>query len=351
MKRLLLCMILLSFVLSVVTEGIGFWRRLDPVPVTGAPGQAIVGTGDNLFLIRTDAETNASEFWSYDGADRSWTNRSEDVIVGFDDVDNNDRRGLPVSLFFPGTAIVRETEEDDDEDLLYILSGGTDDGEQRAFYRMDIRNLNRPVLERLADTPNDQGEGNALVWDPFGKRLYALLGNERIGGHFVRYDPRFDRWESLSFPEDWDCLGPGAGMVSLGQFGIYALEGDCRRNSDESQFAVYDLFRSRWTNLNSLPASNGPGGSLLSIGEFDTSQDTFLYAFNGGINSDEGQAVFRYNIDNSFWIPLDLEQICPVGFYSGNRAGYVDGAIHVYQGASGDYPCRGDGLLQLLGVN
>lgn len=350
MKRLLLSLILLSFILSVVSEGVGFWRRLDPVPVAGAPGQAIVGTGEHLFLIRTDGETNASQFWTYDGDDRRWTDRSEDIIVGFDDQDNNDRRGLSDGLFQTGTAMAW-VNDDDDDNFLYILGGGSDDGDHRAFYRLDIRNLNRPVLERLADTPHDQGEGNAMVWDPFGKRMYALIGSERLEGEFVRYDPRFNRWETLPFPEEWNCLGPGSAMVSFGAFGIYALEGDCRGTQSESRFVVYDLFRSRWTDLNSLPASNGPGGSLLNIGQFDSNEDTFIYAFNGGEMAEDGQEVYRYNIDNGLWRRLELEQLCPVGGYPGNRAGYVDEAIHIYQGAPGDFPCRGDGLLQLLGVN
>ena len=128
MKRLLLSLILLSFILSVVSEGVGFWRRLDPVPVAGAPGQAIVGTGEHLFLIRTDGETNASQFWTYDGDDRRWTDRSEDIIVGFDDQDNNDRRGLSDGLFQTGTAMAW-VNDDDDDNFLYILGGGTDDGD------------------------------------------------------------------------------------------------------------------------------------------------------------------------------------------------------------------------------
>ena len=101
-----------------------------------------------------------------------------------------------------------------------------------------------------------------------------------------------------------------------------------------------------------MPESVGAGGSLLSVAEFDKSQSLFLFAQAGGRRQAPGFGVYRYNIDNNFWLRL-VDHTCPAGTFTGNRLGYVNNAIHYWQGSPSraEYVCGGNGFLQLLGLN
>lgn len=335
MKKRFALVVVLLFSISFLTSAAGFWRRLPAAPVSGAAGQAIVGVGDFSYLIWNDSLENAPQFWVYAAETRSWT--------------PGETRGLPPGAFRPGTALVWN-----EANRLYALGGGnSDDEDRRAFYGYGLSISRRNQWVRLADTPHPQGAGNALVWDAFTGKSYAFLGSEQLESAFVRYDPAVDRWETLPFPEGWICSGPGAALASLGRFGLYAFQGDCTDNRENGNFAVYDPFRSEWRSLPPLPTAGGAGGSLLWVGNFDASQNLFIYALSGGAKNAPGFGVYRFYLDNNRWEQL-VDHVCPTGVFTGNRLAYVDGAIHYWQGSPDSqdfgFDCGGNAFLQLLGL-
>jgi len=303
-----LAAVALVFCLAAVPATAQFvWLRLADAPAPGAPGQAVAGAGDALFTVRDDGET--ASLWRYD-PDAGWSARGT--------------RGLPDPAFGPGAALAWNGAE-----ALFALGG---EGTDNALYRYD---LGRDRWSRLADTPAPQGDGDALAWNASSEVLYALLGGAGRDAGLLQYDAVRDRWDALPLPESWDCTGPGAGLASLGRFGLYALRGAC--DGADGDFARFDPFRREWTELPPLPGGAGAGGSLL----WHPDRPSVLYALAG-----QGGAIYRYVLDDRFWERLpDLP--CPVGQFSGNRLAFVDGALHVWQGAPADFRCGGDALLAL----
>ncbi len=328
-KKALLTLALVA-ALGVWAEGVGFWRQLPGSPVVGAPGQGLASTGERLYLAWGQDAQSAPQFWAYEPDDQAWTAQSVE--------------GLPAGAFRAGTALAW-----DGDRYIYALGGAApEDLNRRALFRFDLRQRR---WVGLAETPHPQGAGNALAWDPFSQRLYALLGSERVDSAFARYNPSINRWETLPFPPGWDCTGAGTGLVSLRQFGVYALQGKCLERQELGRFAVYNPFRSAWTALAGLPQAVGAGGSLLWLGEFVEDQKTFMLALAGGLSGQPGFAVYRYNLDANFWFRL-VDHTCPPGVYPGNRLGVVKGTVHFWQGAPADgaFACGGNALMQLLGI-
>ncbi len=306
MRKLVLMAMILC--LSAVPATAQFvWLRLADAPVPGAPGQAFAGAGEALYLARDDGETTA--FWRF-APDDGWAERGT--------------RGLPETAFGPGAALAWDGAE-----ALYALGG---EGTNGALYRYD---LGRDRWSRLADTPAPQGAANALAWNASGEVLYALLGGTGQDVGLLQYDPPRNRWDPLPLPDSWNCAGPGAGLASLGRFGLYALRGAC--DGADGDFARFDPFRRQWTELPPLPGEAGAGGALL----WHPERPAFVHALVG-----QGRAIYRYVLDNRFWERLpDLP--CPVGAFAGNRLAFLDGALHVWQGAPVDFRCGGDALLAL----
>lgn len=340
LKKRFALIIVLLFSISLLVNATGFWRKLPAAPVSGAAGQAIIGTGDFSYLIWDDSPENEPQFWIYAAKTRDWM--------------PGETRGLPAGAFRPGTTLVW-----DEANMLYALGGGnSDDDDRRAFYGYDLSIPRSSTARgnqwvRLADAPHPQGAGNALVWDAFTGKIYAFLGSEQLESAFGRYDPVDNRWETLPFPEDWVCSGPGAALASLGRFGVYAFQGDCIDGQEEGNFAVYNPFRSEWRSLPPLPTAVGAGGSLLWIGNFDASQNLFIFALSGGTENAPGFGVYRFHLDSTRWEQL-ADHVCPTGAFTGNRLAYVDTAIHYWQGTpdSPDFGlgCSGNAFLQLLGL-
>lgn len=327
-KKIAFIVILLCLI-PVLNNAQGLWLRLDDAPLSGARGEAVVGTDDALYLVWTrgiDAET---EFWEYSTVSQRWRSLTT--------------AGLPSGVFRAGTALAW-----DGDHTLYVLPGARqEDAERTTFFKFDIQENH---WEQLRDTPHPQGSGNALAWDSFSKQLYAFLGSGDKGSAFARFDPGRRRWELLSLHPDWDCTGAGASLTSLGRFGVYALQGRCDADRANGAFALFNPFRIEWQLFPSLPAEEGvgEGGSLLWLGALDQSQSSFIYALAGGARGDgPGSEFYRFRLDANRWERL-ADIPCPIGFYVGNRLAYVGGALHAWQGslASERFICGGNALLK-----
>ncbi|MEM2530738.1 MAG: hypothetical protein QXL32_06475 [Candidatus Bathyarchaeia archaeon] len=55
----------------------------------------------------------------------------------------------------------------------------------------------------LRDTPYPQGAGDAIAYSGYDGRLYALLGSNKHGAGFSRYDPSSGPWEKLVIIPSW----------------------------------------------------------------------------------------------------------------------------------------------------
>jgi hypothetical protein len=327
--KLTLLIILIAVTSTVAAQG--FWRRLPAPPFASAVAEAVVGTGDNFYVLRSDGETEP-ELWWYAAETREWS------LVN--------ASGLDIGELRPGTSLAWDGDE-----TLYALGGGVDDDDLRALYRISLTNPRRATWERMADTPHSQGDGNALVWDHTGERLYALMGSQELGGAFAIYDPNRNHWDELTFPAEWGCIGPGTSLVSLGLFGVYALQGQCNSSLlEETRFSFYSPFSLRWEPRANFPDVNDAGGSMLWFGHLNLSQSVLIYALSGGLDGAPGANTYRFNLDNGRWNQL-AAQFCAVGGYVGNRLGYVDEAVHVWQGSPDTFSCGGSAFLQLLGID
>jgi len=320
LTKRVVCIVALLLFSAQAMDAQGLWSRLDDAPVGGARAAAVVGTGEALYLIWNESNDRAPQFWRYGVADGRWSALNT--------------QGLPRGAFGPGASLVW-----DEQHTLYALGGGqTNDSARTTFYRYD---LETNLWTRLGDTPHPQGTGNALVWDPASKRIHAMLGSTELGSAFARYDPRFDRWSALPFPDFWGCTDAGASLTSLGRFGLFAFKGRCEGKAN-GDFALFNPFKLQWQALPALPLELGvdAGASLLWLGGFDSRQATFVYALGGG------DAFYRFRLDDNRWERLsDLP--CPVGTHPGNRLAYLGGTLSVWQGAPASSRCGGRALLRL----
>ena len=316
--------------LAALTFAQGVWMRLNDAPKSGAFGEAVVGTGDKIYLARTSKATSSPEFFIYTAATRRW----RELGTG----------GLPAGAFRSGTALAW-----DDADTIYALVGGRqkNDTNRKDFFAYSI-SQNR--WESLQDTPDPQGAGDALGWDSDDRVLYALIGSSSRGSGFAKYNPSSDTWDTLPLNPSWDCTDDGASMAVVGRK-IFAIKGECSETQPNGDFAVFLIDAQQWQDLADVPDPEGigDGGSLVWPRGLSSSFDPdFLYALGGNTVLEKPENLFmRYDIALDQWERLP-DSPCPVGFYVGARLAVVDDAIHLWQGSpkSAKWVCGGDALLR-----
>lgn len=180
----------LFLTLLLLATDTGQWiRKHDtPVSLTEQPwrpnspwGQAMVGTGDSLYVIAEQG--GVRYFWKYNPTRDDW----ESLTTFPNDVKLKN-----------GTSLAWDYER-----YIYALFGGAygDDEPRRYFFRFDTQNRS---WDRLADTPYQQGAGDAITFvDYNGQRhIYAFVGQSENQPytHFLRYDISLDQWQLLDCP-------------------------------------------------------------------------------------------------------------------------------------------------------
>jgi N-acetylneuraminic acid mutarotase len=193
----------------------------------------------------------------------------------------------------------------------------------------------------LADTPGDQGPGDALAFVRLGDEayVYALIGaatkrRSKAFNSFLRYNVAADRWEN-DLPALWACTDDGAALAWDGGRSLYALQGSDCQDQATHNFARFDLQDWRWEELPSIPEPVNDGGSLVWDGA------RYLYAIVG-----EGRGAYRFDTQKSSWEELaDLP--CPVGYYTGNRLAVIEGKVYAWQGSPSTWECGGSALMRL----
>ena len=166
------------------------WVQKAPTPAAGGYGEAAVGTGSHVYVVRCYSSTSSVQFWRYDPSSDSWSSLST--------------AGLASGTFRNGTALAW-----DGGDYLYALAGAKyEDSDRRIFLRYRI---STDTWERLENTPGPQGAGDALAWSGWDNRLYALLGSSGHGTVFTRWSPPPAGGCWPAPPEGWTTGPPWPG--------------------------------------------------------------------------------------------------------------------------------------------
>lgn len=321
---LTLCFLLVAFLnVETVRASEDSWVWVGNT-VTGAWGEAVVGTGDAIYVARK------MNFYSYDQVG-GWTTLSNPP-----NPDSGD-------AFKTGTALAW-----DSSDHIYALYGAATSDSRNWFYRYSISTNS---WEALTNTPADQGEGDALA--VVGSLIYATIGGEQRPTHFMKYDPSTDTWSDE--PADPPAgMGDGASLVWTGGDFLYALRGEFNEESPLYDFWRYNISGNVWTAMMDIPAypiddgqgGVGDGGSLLYLGNWLTAQADYIYALSGNqVLETSDNRTYRYTISLNSWERLD-DLPFKVGYYVGCRLGYADGYIYAWQGAPSTWTGGGNDLVK-----
>ena len=316
------------------------WQIVDKTPRQGGVGQAIVGLPDSLFIVR---ETGGRlDIWRM----------KQTGSMGFQIQSPGPIK--PSASFKNGTALAW-----DGNRYVYALFGRatSSNNARNVFMRYDTcmgtSSDCSEAWESLPDTPQSQGAGDALTFireDDEGF-VYAFTGNQNFPGDFARYNVNTNNWTGgLSFPARWVCVDDGASLAWSGEH-IYALHGSDCSDTATTDFARYDRQSQTWDTMPPIPTAVDDGGSLIWDG------NDSLYAISGGGNLSNnekedlsGKDFFRFDLQNLQWERLsDLP--CAVGFYTGNRLAFLNGAVHAWQGAPSTWGCNGaagDALMRFI---
>ncbi|MGQ9759980.1 MAG: hypothetical protein ACUVQ5_05375 [Candidatus Methanomethylicaceae archaeon] len=272
--------------------------------VTGSYGEAVVGAGTALYIAR------GSSFYRYLPVDNSFVElASPPKPDGY--------------AFKTGTALAW-----DFGDYIYALYGAATDESRKWFYRY---NISKNSWQALANTPYDQGEGDAITWVGLDNRIYATIGGEQRATHFLRYDSSTNAW-SDEVADPPAGMGDGASIVWTGGDLLYALRGKFYEDSPTYDFWRYNVISDTWTAMGDIPAYShdggvggvGEGGSLLYVGLWLSNQTDFIYALSGNQAHPESPSpipdnrFYRYTISTDSWERLtDLP--FGIGYYVGCR--------------------------------
>ena len=292
------------------------WIEKADTPKAGGYGEAVVGTGNNIYIVRCYNINDNPAFWRYSLENDSW--------------DSMNTSGLENGAFRNGATLAY-----DRNDYLYALLGGRySDTNRRLFYRYS---LSIDSWEKLIDTPHTQGAGDAITW--YDNQIYAFLGSKEHGTVFTCYNISNNSWSTLPLNHNWTTTDDGASLVWTGGEYLYALRGEWQETVPCQDFARYHISSKTWVDMSSIPDSEGvgDGGSLLWINNYSD----YIFALGGNSCLEvPGYNFYRYSISSDSW--EGLESIpCPVGNYVGNRLGFADGHIHYWQGTPSTWECGG----------
>lgn len=299
--------------------------------VTGAYGEAVVGTGNAIYIARK------TSFYRYTPENEAWI-----TLMAPQNPDLGD-------TFKTGTALTWDYHE-----YIYALYGAATSDSRRWFSRYHIPT---GTWETLANTTADQGEGDAIAWVQSENKAYATVGGEQRPTLLISYNPLLNTWSND--PKDPpDGMGDGASLIWTGNNLLYALRGEDTEENPLNDFWSYNITSDTWTDLTPIPADPhsggsggvGDGGSLLYLGYWIQEQADCIYALSGNQATPENPSIpdnrtYKYTISTDTWIGLtDLP--FGIGHYVGCRIGYADGYIYAWQGAPSTWPEGGDNLAK-----
>jgi hypothetical protein len=298
---------------------------MEPSPVSGAYGEAMVGAGSHLYVARCTSAGAVPRFLRYDPAADLWADQSV--------------AGLPTGAFRNGTALAW-----DRGDWIYALLGARySDPQRRLFFRY---HLLTDTWEQLADSPEDQGAGDAMTWSGYDGAVWAILGSSDSshGNALARYHD--GAWSVRTLNPSWSDTDDGASLTWAGGAYLYAARGESHETSPNTEYARYHIPTDSWEALSSVPAAVGvgDGGSAVWMGEMVGWPTDRIYLLSGGgAGQQPGTDFHRYDTTLDNWETLEPIP-CEVGEYNGNRLGAAAGRLFCWQGAPGTWACGGSAL-------
>ena len=305
----------------------GEWVKKADTPTVGGFGEAVVGTGKNIYIARCLYASSVPAFWRYNPK-TDWCPLNIS--------------GLPTGAFRNGAALAW-----DRADSIYTLLGARyppEDVNRCLFYRYCISNNS---WEQLADTPHAQGAGDAITWA--NGSIYAMIGSREHETAFACYNCSNNSWKALTMPLNWkNKTDDGASLVWTGGEYLYALRGEVGEDKHQpiTNFSRYNISTGKWEDMRPLLLERegvGDGASLLWIGNWLCEYNDYIFALGGGSGikgEAPGNKSYIYCISQGEW--KELKQIpCPVGKYVGNRLGFANGHIYYWQGAPSNWTCGG----------
>lgn len=307
------------------------WVRVGNTGFTGGYGQVLVATADGFLIFRQYQANTKLELERY--------SVSQDGSISM-----TLRKTWPSGRtvppdFKPGTAAAW-----DGTTRIYFLLGAYEEKDPRSlFYVYDI---STDSWAKLADTPETQGAGNALVHIRIGddEFLYAFVGQRKQRTAFLRYHVAEDRWEGLTVPEGWVYTDDGASLVWPHDGHVYALQGSGFEDMPTPSFARFRLPDGPWENLPPVPDPAGvnDGGSLAWDG------GRYIYAISGGYGEDKawkkkasGLGFYLYDLVEHGWRAITPSLPCPIGKYTGNRLAVIGEFLFLWQGTPESWECGG----------
>jgi len=334
MKRALilaLVVILVGSYISIAT--ITPWVFAGTAPTSGGFGQALVGAGEDIFLLKCLYASSRPELYRYRYSTTCSRWSTENTAT------------LPAGTFRNGTALAW-----DGADSIYALAGARyEDTSRTEFLQYQVEGS---TWSTLPNTPFSQGAGDALTWSGYDSSLYAFVGSAKHNGgksYFLRYDHAASTWSKLPFL--WSSTDDGAALAWTGGEYLYALRGEYNETVPNGDFARFHIPSQTWEQLASLPAAEGvgDGGSLLWIGKQLPQYQDYIFALSGGtVLEDPGYGFYRYSTSLGEWESL-ANIPCPVGYYVGNRLAYAAGGLCYWQGSprSSKWVCEGTGFYKI----
>lgn len=304
------------------------WETRAGSPEPGGFGEALVGFGPDLYVVKGYSATSAQDFWRYSPGSDTWS------ILG--------TSGLPAGTFRNGATL-----DTDGGDKLYALAGARyEDANRREFWQYSFSSS---TWTRKANTPAPQGAGDAAAWSSTDGALYALLGSKSHGAKFAKYVPASNSWKTLAAPPAG--IDDGASLEHAGGRYLFALRGEFFETSPPvMDFWRYDTQTNKWSTMAPIPEPDGvgDGGSLLWGGANGGTMSDLIFAL-GGNSPDEtpGCNAYRYSISANAWTTIADVPHC-VGSYNGNRLGYAGGHVHYWQGSPSAFSGGGDEVARLL---
>ncbi len=307
----------------------GTWFDMANAPNVGAYGEALIGTGDHIYVIRCATATSTPYHWRYNPSSDTWSTMSIS--------------GLSNGVFRNGSAMAWDQADD-----IFVLAGARySDNSRQEYYSYSISG---DSWTTETDTPFDQGAGDAMVWSPYDNYVYALIGSSAHGTGFARYNPSNGNWSILNPPPAG--IDDGCSLAWTGSHYLFAIRGEYYESSPLTDFWRYDIDTGAWITRSNIPDAGGvgDGGSMIWIGDFIPDQSNYLYALSGGAyNEVPGYDFWRYYIPTDTWTQIE-DLLYPVGYYNGCRIGCavddtaINYQIYCYQGSRSDYFGGGDTL-------
>ena len=342
--RKLVALLGLLLLLPVLAVSQPQWHIIGHTSFTAGQGQAVGTDGQRLYIIRQYGSQNIPTFVAYDVTPTKAGSPTPLLV------NDPDLLSCPGKAIQSGVAIAADRNPSRDEvaTSLYVLAGRYNKTRtkptpvRKCFFRYDIASGD---WQRLADTPYEQGSGDALTYVEWeGKAyLYAFVGSQCEDTDrppdqptiaFLRYDIEGNSWTELPHPAQWRAVDDGASLAWDGGRYVYALHGSNCSDKPTKGFARFDLLTQTWEERPDIPELVNDGGSLVWDG------GNFLYAVVGGSQT----SAYRYDLTAQQWQPLP-DMPCPVGAHTGNLLAHISGVLYAWQGNASSANCGGTAIL------